>query len=97
MNHVKKQRSMKKILLLLLLLISLTSSIIAQNPEWKLYTSGIRVQALAEEANTLWVGTTGGLVELDKNTGNGVFYDIMNSGLPKNDISVILVASNGTK
>ena len=89
MNQVKKQRSMKRTFLLLLLLISLTSSIIAQIPEWKLYASGIRSQALAEEVNTLWVGTTGGLVELDKNTGNGVFYDITNSGLPKNDISVI--------
>jgi ligand-binding sensor domain-containing protein len=88
---------MKKMIFLLLLFISLTGFINAQTPQWINYTNGDNINALASEGNTMWVGTRGGLVELDKVTGISTFYNKVNSGLPDNDILAISIDENGTK
>lgn len=65
--------------------------------EWTNYTCGKFVNCIAEENNYIWVGTTGGLVKIDKFTGIPVFYDKGNSGLPTIRIYCIAVDSQGTK
>jgi len=45
--------------------------------------------ALADEANVLWIGTGGGLVRLDKTTGDRVFTNSA-SGLP---VMVVMVGA----
>ena len=71
---------MKTIQRLLFLIISLkfVLPIFSQNPEWISYTNGDEVYSLAEEGNDIWVGTTGGLVQLDKSSGTP-------TGAPLND------------
>jgi ligand-binding sensor domain-containing protein len=46
----------------------------AQNPEWINYTNGKTIQALVIEGDNVWIGTTGGLVKLNKTTGEKTFY-----------------------
>ena len=46
-------------------------------------SSGKHISALAEENNKMWVGTDGGILEIEKTTGVSTFYNIYNSELPK--------------
>ncbi len=85
-----------KIFSLILLFISNFS--LSQTKEWIVYTSGNYISSLAEEGNYLWVGTRGGgLVKLDKTTGEFIVYDKLNSGLPDNDVYGIAVDGQGNK
>ncbi len=89
---------MKQLLYLLLAFlfcISITS--FAQNPEWIYYTNGDIVNALAEEGNEIWVGTSGGLVQIDKFSGTTTFYNTSNSGLPSNIVHSIAIDGSGNK
>jgi len=88
---------MKKTTLFLVTVIGLTSLVTAQNPQWINYTNGNYITSLAEEGNNMWVGTTGGLVKLDKITGTPTFYNTLNSGLPENLVSSIAIDERGTK
>ncbi len=72
-------------------------NIYSQNPEWINYTCGKDITSLAEEGNYLWVGTEGGLVKIDKTSGNPTFYNKANSDLPDNRVSVIVVDGSGNK
>ena len=73
------------------------SPAITHSQQWQVYTSGRDITALAGEGNFLWVGTSGGLVKLDKTTGTPTFYDKTNSGLPFNAVSCIAIDQNGNK
>jgi ligand-binding sensor domain-containing protein len=78
-----------------LVLCSMTAR--GQIADWVQYTSGNQITALAEKGNFLWVGTTNGLVKIDK-TGlaASVFYNQANSTLPSNRITAIAVQSSDT-
>ncbi len=69
----------------------------AQNPEWEVYTCGDDITALAEEGDFLWVGTTGGLVKLNKLTGETTFFNNANSGLIYNYVNAIGVDGHANK
>ncbi len=95
---------MKKVLLtpafcilLFVALISSTSRVKAQNPQWINYIQGSSIRALAEEGNNMWVGTSYGLVKIDKTTGVLTYYNSANSGLSAIDISSIAIDENGMK
>lgn len=87
---------MKNLLCLLLFSIAFLS-LSAQTPNWLNYTCGKTIMCLAEEGNQLWVGTTGGLVKLDKTSGQAVFYNRANSGLACNYINDVAIDSQGNK
>jgi len=57
--------------------------------EWMQFTNGNEITSLAEEGEYLWVGTTAGLVKLNKETGDCIFYHSNNSELPNNYINCI--------
>ncbi|MEN6511268.1 MAG: hypothetical protein ABFD00_05480, partial [Chloroherpetonaceae bacterium] len=82
-----------------LLFIVLASSMLcyAENPQWLNFTNGNEINAIVEEGNTMWVGTDGGLVSIDKTTGDPTFYNRANSGLPYNHVSSIAIDGSGTK
>ncbi len=81
----------------LALFLSFFSFAFAQNPEWINFTAGNDVRAVAVEGNYIWVGTEGGLVKLDKTTGNMTFYNRSNSGLPDNWVLAIAIDGQGNK
>ncbi len=56
------------------------------------------ILSLAQEGNYLWVGTgRGGLVKLDKTTGEFIVYDKLNSGLSDNYVYAICGDSSSWK
>ncbi|MDP4115834.1 MAG: hypothetical protein Q8903_06850, partial [Bacteroidota bacterium] len=61
----------------------------AQNPEWVNYMNGLKVNCISSEANLIWIGTIGGLVKIDKTTGEKTFYNKANSALPGNSVNSI--------
>ena len=87
---------MKTFLVLSYCIISF-SVIYAQNPEWINYTSGQGVGSTAIEGDTVWVGTGGGLVKLNKTTGEKTFLNKGNSGLPSNGVTSIVIDGSGNK
>ena len=84
-------------IILFILILQLSSNGYSQLPEWINYTSGNEVIALASEGNDIWIGTTGGLVKLNKITSEVTFYNKANSGLPDNSVSAIALDSVGNK
>ncbi len=87
---------MKKLNLFLIIGVVLTNIGMAQT-QWINYTNGDGVSAIVAEGNDISVGTNGGLVKIDKTTGNTVFYNHANSGLPSNDVRSLAIDGNGTK
>ena len=79
------------------LIFSLLNITFSQNPEWMNFTAGNYVKAIAIEGNYVWVGTTGGLVKIDKTTGNTIFYNRSNSGLPSDLVLAITIDGQGNK
>jgi ligand-binding sensor domain-containing protein len=87
---------MKKIALLLSLFAALTA-LTAQSPNWLNFTCGKNINCIAEEGNLLWIGTNGGMVRLNKLTGETVFYNKANSGLTGLYVEDIAIDSQGNK
>jgi ligand-binding sensor domain-containing protein len=89
---------MPKQLFLFFTLVILSYCTNAQNPQWLNYTNGDRISSIAEEADHVWVGTiAGGLVKIHKSTGDAIFYNKLNSGLPYSSVLTITIDGNGTK
>jgi len=87
---------MRKLHLLFLFLLA-SLAIYAQNPEWINYTNRQYVQTVVVEGDFVWLGTGGGLVKLNKTTGEKTFFNTGNSGLPSNSINSIAIDGSGNK
>jgi len=85
-----------KNLLLTLVFVS-TTFLSAQNSEWLNFSNGKFVKSIAFEGNFVWVGTTVGLVKINKITRETIFYDKTNSGLPSNYVKAIAIDNMGVK
>jgi len=84
---VTKHLIMKKHLTLLILFLSIFLSSYSQNnPEWINFLNGEYVSTFAEDNTNMWLGTNGGLVRINKTTGQKTFYNKANSELPFNSI-----------
>jgi hypothetical protein len=90
----KKGGAMKKyIVFSVICAVACWSNSFAQYPDWKNYTSGQGVYALADNGNELRIGTDGGgLAKFD--VSNWTVYDTTNSGLP--DYRVLALAIDGS-
>ena len=86
-----------KYAILLMLLFTFFLSLTAQNANWLNFTNGNDITCVTEEGNFLWIGTYGGLVKLDKQSGTASFYNPANSGLASIDVSDIAIDSQGNK
>ena len=88
---------MKKFFYILLTwLLCLHTTALSQNPEWINYTNNDEILSMKMDGDNIWIGTTVGLVKLNKNTGDKMFYNKLNSSLPSNWISCINIDKNGT-
>jgi ligand-binding sensor domain-containing protein len=79
MINNKINHRIKPFISLVFVLIVINPSL-SQTQEWIGFTSGKEIWCLAEEGQYLWVGTNGGLVKLNKSTGEFIVYDKWNSG-----------------
>ena len=87
---------MKKLLLLFFCYFTLFS-IYAQNTEWILFSNGDNVYSTVFDEDNVWVGTNGGLVKLNKTTGEKTFYNTFNSGLPNQYVINLTIDVSGNK
>ena len=94
-GHFYKRRCPLLIIITALTLFSLSG--FPQYPDWTYYTAGNRVSCLARDGNTIWTGTWGGLIAVDRITGVPICYNHANSGLQDNSVSAIAIDSNGNK
>ena len=68
------------------------SNCFAQHPDWENFTNGQAANVLLDNGNELWIGAfTGGLIKLDKTTGEKTFFDHANSCLPHNDVYALAI------
>lgn len=80
------------------LIVTGKSSIIGgQTPEWMSYTKGEKVTSLAEDGEDIWLGTSRGLVKVDKETGISTSYLTADSAFPLHSISCLAVDGSGNK
>ena len=86
---------MKKILVTLGCLVLTCLCAFAGLKNWSSYTNHDMVLCMLNDGNHLWVGTNGGLVRLDKETGGKQFYNRSN-GLPTARVSALATDSKGT-
>ena len=66
---------MKTGMFLILFLILSTYNLFTQNLKWINYTNGDDIIAISQEGNYIWIETTGGIVKIDKISGEKDFYD----------------------
>lgn len=87
---------MKNAILLSFLLIVSTSflTVQSQSPQWMNWVYSDRVHDMAETSQSIWVGTDGGLVEIDKNRGLTKIYNRANSDIPHNKVRSLAVDSD---
>lgn len=88
---------MNKNCVLLSLLFFTFSSALAQYPGWSNYTPGANVSVLLDDEDSMWVGNIGGLVRIDRTTGEQTFYNKANAGLPDNHITCLANDKQGHK
>ena len=81
---------MKKITLLLISLILFVVVLKSQNPKWINYLNKNAIQALAEDANYVWAGTSNGLLKLNKSSGITSFYNSANAPIYSDDIRCVV-------
>ncbi len=89
---------MKRDSIILLLILLFSSTILfAQDMQWKQYTNGDYTRCSAFDGDCVWVGTQGGLVKYNTITESTEYFNNANSELPHNDVTSIVVSSDGTK
>jgi hypothetical protein len=86
----------KSFISLILILITTVFSVLFSQ-EWSVYLAGKWINCLADEGQYLWVGTWGGLVKLNKSTGQFIVYGKWNSKLPDNHVTSVAIDGQGNK
>jgi ligand-binding sensor domain-containing protein len=76
------------------LLLAATALSAQANP-WEHFCYGGEIRSLASHGNTVWVGSTAGLVKYDISTQEKQFFDKANSPLLSNWISALAVSPSG--
>ena len=88
---------MKKTILLFVISMSLIVQVSfsqSSNNNWKYFSNGEIITDIAEGNNDIWVGTTGGLVRINKQTLQETLINRTNSGILFNKITDIYVDQN---
>lgn len=67
------------------------------HPAWTNFGGEGEVMSLAEEGDSIWAATYGGLVRLNTADDSTTYYNSANSPLPGNIVRVVRVDSEGTK
>ncbi len=80
-----------------LFLLLLSFSLFAQNPEWVNYTNCDAITSIKLEGEHAWLGTDMGLIQLNQNTNEVVYYDKNNSRMPENYVYSLVIDQTGNK
>ncbi len=70
----------------IIIIILCVSNLSLSAQQWINCTSGHHVNETIQDGNTLWIATTGGLVERDLSSGGDTFYNRGNSLIPSNNV-----------
>lgn len=87
---------MKNIVLIITALLCLTMDLYPQETNWESYTNGEHITSICDAGNSIWIGTWGGLVVINKSNDSILFYNKTNSRLNSNFIQTIAIEENGT-
>jgi ligand-binding sensor domain-containing protein len=68
-----------------------------QQPSWVNHLSTAPIYCLAEEGDIVWAGSSGGLLKVDKSSGLVTSFNTLNSDLPDNAVTSIVVGPDGRK
>ncbi len=68
-----------------------------QYSDWMNYWPTVPAFAIVVEQDSIWVGTSMGVVKLNKVSGQRTFYNTTNSGLPGNSVTSMALEGNGRK
>ena len=85
---------MRKILFTLGGLLLSCLCVFSQLKDWGNYTNNDLIRCMLSDGDYLWIGTNGGIVKLNKSTGEKHFYTRCD-GLPNNKISALALDGNG--
>ncbi len=75
--------------ILLLSILLLPCLLYAQYDDWQNFRSGNQVNALSLRDSIFYAGTNGGLVEINRSTGEQVYFNKTNSGFPGTRVNAI--------
>ncbi|MBN2000647.1 choice-of-anchor D domain-containing protein, partial [candidate division KSB1 bacterium] len=75
--------------ILLLSVMLLPCLTLAQYDNWRNFRSGNQVNALLLRDDVFYAGTNGGLVEISRETGDQIYFNKTNSGLPGTRVNAI--------
>ena len=84
-------------ILTILFLVFISTNAYCINYDCVNYTSAECINCAVKEYDTLWIGTSGGLVKIDLSNNESSFYNKCNSGLNFNVITSITIDRNGNK
>ena len=88
---------MARIKSIISLILITTFFSVSFSQEWSVFLAGKQINCLADEGQYLWVGTTDGLVKLNKSTGEFIVYDKWNTKLPGNYVTAIAIDEQRNK
>lgn len=91
---MNKKKFISAIILTSILSLSFSFS---QNPEWIIWSDIGYANVITIEENYVWVGTSEGLVKIDRSSSEKMFFNKSNSVLPDNVINTIKIDKNGNK
>lgn len=80
----------------LLVALFSASGLFCQDGEWLHYSSGRSITAICEDSTFLWVGTEGGLVQINKITDQFTMHTSANSALPPGKVVDMALDEAGT-
>ncbi len=89
---------MNKLFLIGIIFIFFLKFSYAQNPEWSSFSNTDIINCIADDgSDTLWVGTRGGLVRLEKSTKKPHFFISSHKGVLLGEITSMVIDKQGKK
>jgi ligand-binding sensor domain-containing protein len=67
----------------------------ADYPDWQVFTNHEVINTVYHQGNTIWVGTTGGLIRYNTETGVKTIFNKGNSSLPSNAVETVQADNEG--
>lgn len=83
-------------MLTVFVIIQLSEYALPQDSDWRLFTSMYRILDIADDGDYIWVAVfKGGLIKIDRITGEKTTYHMENSGLPHNEVEAVEIDKDG--
>ena len=77
--------------------LGMWTGVFAQHSGWTQYTNGNQINTVVDSGNTVLVGTSGGLVKINKTSTTSTYYNTANSGIANNNVLSIAIDVSGNK